>query len=39
MAFIGPLAAGENPLYVKDKVALKIFKQDVGCGDLIITER
>lgn len=39
MAFIGPLSAGENPLYMKDKVSLQIAKQDIGSGDLIITER
>lgn len=41
MAFIGPLSpsAGDSPpLYVKDKVVLKIATQEIGAGDLIITE-
>lgn len=39
MAFIGPISPGENPLYQKGDIAIQINKQDVGAGDLIITER
>lgn len=39
MAYIGPLSPGEELLYTKDKVALRISKEDIGLGDLVITER
>lgn len=41
MAFIGPISVSsvENALFSKDRVTLVISKQDVGTGELIITER
>lgn len=39
MAYIGPLSPAEDALYTKDKVALRISKEDIGFGELVITER
>lgn len=39
MAYIGPLEPVDHALYMKDKVVLQIAKENIGCGDLVITER
>lgn len=39
MAYIGPVAEDNAALYTKDSVQVRIAKEDVGKGDLYITER